>query len=74
MLEMRSLDQQETAEGFLGRGDLIRFVFWKDHSDCLQEVIDLEQEQRVGVLLEVMIVQVGPDVAWMGRVTVEVKN
>lgn len=34
----------------------------------------MEQEQIVGILLEVVTVQVGQDVAWIGRVTVEVKK
>lgn len=34
----------------------------------------MEQEQIVGVLLEVKTVQVGQDVAWIGRVTVGVEK
>lgn len=75
MLKIRPLEPQGAIEGFLSRGDVIRFVFWKDHFGCLQEGgIDLQPKQIVGVLLEVIIVQVGHDIAWLGRVTVEVEN
>lgn len=74
-LKIRPLEPQEAIAGFLSRGDVIRFVFWKDHFGCPQEVgIDLQPKQIVGALLEVIIVQVGHGTAWLGRVTVEVEN